>query len=669
MSKKNKYCPKKILFILIIITISFVTYSVNSIYSSNLIPFKSTETKEAEVIEQKQSSIFAQKESKEFPLTDIKPNVPNVPKITDITNIITPQISDPEREDQSDSVASSYRSGGDVPFGNREYLPTDIRINNSNKNVSLLIDNDYDHNTLIKIYKLSELNKEHTILLYHTNTSLMYKYSIKSYYTNIFINRLNLKTLSTNTPLQFFINNHRYNKLKRGKYFQNDIKQISVLLLLYNNGGIYVNLNKLSKHENTSMYILSNYKNFNKQSNILHDLMSDINNKYDTYKLSEVNEWPLKFSINYNKDFGIDIDDVIIKNNTDTHYGILSYNHRVCHTHDINAGDESQTFSGLQFIPFIDTFIDRDIWTIDNGNEINYNNQKILEQKNILIFLNAWYGASNMIWPPLSSVQSVMKPLLLSMHFGPKFHSKILKKKSKLYFTAMNQAIGARDSGTYNLLLNNNIETYFSGDNTLLFTNPYSISNNNILIIDVNQEAIDLLIKIIPKIFHRKLVYLQQNIPKNEYIFRYNRSRMYRYYYSNNILSSIAQSKMVITSRIHCALPSVAMNVSVIFINSKHLPGGDGNRTEGLTHLFHTINTKNMTTELSDFDWFNPPQNPNFNKFIRLRASQWYEIRKFNHLYENAQTFGVIPYTLNHYNPSQSKILFIQIYTKDDITL
>lgn len=52
---------------------------------------------------------------------------------------------------------------------------------------------------------------------------------------NIRLHRLNLKDLSYKTPVESFIINHAYNRLKRGKEFENDIIKISVLLVLYKN--------------------------------------------------------------------------------------------------------------------------------------------------------------------------------------------------------------------------------------------------------------------------------------------------------------------------------------------------------------------------------------------------------------------------------------------------
>lgn len=89
------------------------------------------------------------------------------------------------------------------------------------------------------------------------------------------------------------------------------------------------------------------------------------------------------------------------------------------------------------------------------------------------------------------------------------------------------------------------------------------------------------------------------------------------------MLEKYRSAQIVITSRIHAALPCVALGVPVIFILLDHLPGGGGKRTWGLTDLFHTLDLsgrEDVDVDLfkdwvaNQFDWKDPPPNPNFGK-------------------------------------------------------
>lgn len=259
------------------------------------------------------------------------------------------------------------------------------------------------------------------------------------------------------------------------------------------------------------------------------------------------------------------------------------------------------------------------------------------------------------------------------MHFGPKVYDKLKNKIVINYFENYTQQnghnyIGARDSQTMNILQKNGIKSYFSGCATLLLKNINSNIddiNKFILIVDVEHEAMNQILKFIPKELHKKLIYISQRIN----VKLRGKHRMIRYDYSYNILQHISKSLFVITSRIHCALPSVSMNISVIFVNIGKLPGGKGKRTSGLLQIFHTVHSfQDIQKKLNpkNFDYFNPPTNPNYDIFIRFRSSLLYDIKQFSiDLYDNAVTFGVIPYKINKYYQKPYDIVFHQIYTID----
>ena len=82
-----------------------------------------------------------------------------------------------------------------------------------------------------------------------------------------------------------------------------------------------------------------------------------------------------------------------------------------------------------------------------------------------------------------------------------------------------------------------------------------------------------------------------------------NTNNLARFTAAYQLIEMYASAKLVITQRIHCALPCVAMGTPVIFINSAGIPGGGGSqaessqRTVGLTPLFHTLDLYTMTTE------------------------------------------------------------------------
>ena len=80
---------------------------------------------------------------------------------------------------------------------------------------------------------------------------------------------------------------------------------------------------------------------------------------------------------------------------------------------------------------------------------------------------------------------------------------------------------------------------------------------------------------------------------------------MVRFTEAFNLLEMYGEAKVVITQRIHAALPCVGMGVPVIFFNSPGMPGDEGKnkvpstRTVGLTTLFHTLEMYGMSKRLA----------------------------------------------------------------------
>ena len=127
-----------------------------------------------------------------------------------------------------------------------------------------------------------------------------------------------------------------------------------------------------------------------------------------------------------------------------------------------------------------------------------------------------------------------------------------------------------------------------------------------------------------------------------------------RYAAAYDLLELYSTAKLVITQRIHCALPASSMGTPVVFINTEKMPGGGGNthsassRVGGLESFFHTIDTYSNTTEeiqtwVREFDWQNPPANPESGQLMRVRATFWNVIRKQQNIYDSARKFGLLP--------------------------
>ena len=154
-----------------------------------------------------------------------------------------------------------------------------------------------------------------------------------------------------------------------------------------------------------------------------------------------------------------------------------------------------------------------------------------------------------------------------------------------------------------------------------------------------------------------------------------SKDNLVRFTEAYNRLKKYASAKLVITQRIHCALPCVAMGTPVIFINSPGLLGGSAAKTSpriaGLTQLFHTLDLYTLSRRdakewLGNFSWHNVPPNPNANMLMRLRATLWNVIRGHQALSDAAKRFGVIPMPLPPIQTRNIKFLFHFIFTTNE---
>jgi len=318
---------------------------------------------------------------------------------------------------------------------------------------------------------------------------------------------------------------------------------------------------------------------------------------FDTWKLSQSEKSKFKYS-----DYFVQIGHKTPESSK--HYGVLTYDTRVRFNQPggpklvANVGDEIQSLASVSWLPYIDIHVERD--------NVTHPFLEKFPNKSIKTFLNGWYGSKIMTWPPSNAID----PVLLAVHIEPSVNSKFSSRKSTKFLA--NTLVGARDTSTKEFLKSNGIHAFFSGCMTLT---TYPIrpgksdgSNCEYLFVDISDTAYEQLpedVKQDPacRISHR----MEGNA---ETIFNSN----VRFTAAFKLLERYSSAKVVVTSRLHSALPASSMGVTVIMIQSKTLPGGgsgkDNNRFSGLSDIFLAVPEESIQTELQKFDWTNPPSNP-----------------------------------------------------------
>ena len=259
------------------------------------------------------------------------------------------------------------------------------------------------------------------------------------------------------------------------------------------------------------------------------------------------------------------------------YYGLMNYEE------SYNLGDEVQSIAAKQYLSHIDYLVDRNTGKLtklipsdadsnnknnnnssSNDNNINNNNNKIK------VIYNGWFDGQYCKFPPPESVD----PLFVSFHINESDHSSdknysVLDEK-KISFTpiASNisyfkkyEPIGCRDLHTVDVLTKNGISAYFTGCLTLTLRNRFSKRNNEILVVDSHVLCPELFKNIIPDHIKCRASYVCQalrTVPSHD-----TKMEM-----AQNLLDRIAQAKLVITSRLHTAMPCLAFDTPVIFLHN-----------------------------------------------------------------------------------------------------
>ena len=274
-----------------------------------------------------------------------------------------------------------------------------------------------------------------------------------------------------------------------------------------------------------------------------------------------------------------------------------------------NLGDYIQTIAAAQFFGADISLIDRELLHIN-------------PQKKHALLLSGWFMENPKNWPP----HPFYKPQFLSFHLNPTAEKRILNAEGVEYLKK-HQPIGCRDTHTQKQLQAKGITAYFSGCLTLaldpkkLFDTPPK-KDHHILVLSVFERLQHLgkpLDKSTINMLHQgKAVWnrfrfkkakkrLEAFLQKSRQPVQYRSqiltdnalSETERMNKAKEQLLAIAQAALVITSRIHTALPAVALGTPVLFLMDGLEHPNQKSRLEGLTRFF----TCKHSRELNTLDW------------------------------------------------------------------
>lgn len=304
----------------------------------------------------------------------------------------------------------------------------------------------------------------------------------------------------------------------------------------------------------------------------------------------------------------------------------------------VNIGDHIQSCAAEQFLPNVNFYVERD--ALD----------KPIEEA-AKIIMNGWFTDAPENWPPNPN----LIPLFISFHLQPSSALVILNKKENIDYLKKHAPIGCRDYNTLQLLQDKGIDSYYSFCLTTTLDEKFKSKKrtNDIILVDLlysyDKSILRKLnfVQVIKKLPFSKIKklkgyfipkaqvshYLPKKIINNsiklDHYVSASQTNEELYATAKSYLSKYATAKLVITSRIHCALPCLALGTPVLFLMEGLTDEGQHmSRFRGVLDHMNILTNQNKEEfekhfgkkmnvyKPEDIDWDNPPTNPDSFKSL-----------------------------------------------------
>lgn len=217
---------------------------------------------------------------------------------------------------------------------------------------------------------------------------------------------------------------------------------------------------------------------------------------------------------------------------------LLEHFNRDCYA-ESNLGDDLQTVAAGRLLPRVDGYLDRE--SLNAATETG------------IVVLNGFF-MNTRNWPPAPS----LTPVFFGFHITPSAESWICSPGGIAYLKE-HAPIGCRDLGTVALLERYGVEAYYSKCLSLTLERRQEPPRaGKIYMVGINSVERS----IIPKPIRKQAIEVDQNVvrlPGLPPAIKFDLVRHLLDVYKNT-------ASLVITSKIHCAMPCIAMGIPVVFL-------------------------------------------------------------------------------------------------------
>lgn len=264
-------------------------------------------------------------------------------------------------------------------------------------------------------------------------------------------------------------------------------------------------------------------------------------------------------------------------------YGLLTYS-------TTNLGDDIQSIAAQQFLPRVDIHVDRDM--LDEYHDTIPT----------AVICNGWWTHRSTTWPPPPSI----KPLLISMHIcdAPDVIKQFTSPELRAFYE-QHGPVGCRDTRTLEILQDAGVPSYFSGCLTLTLPRYNGTREGPVVFVDAfgdkdlahtSSYIRNMWWKTIPVQVRSDAHFVTHHLSSPCSVeHRFERAR--------TLLGLYRTARLVVTSRIHCALPCLAMGTPVVMIT----PDAGLSRLAGLSDLLNIRTRSEAISGRWNINWFSPP--------------------------------------------------------------
>jgi hypothetical protein len=274
--------------------------------------------------------------------------------------------------------------------------------------------------------------------------------------------------------------------------------------------------------------------------------------------------------------------------NPSVKYGLLQYGYIEREGYwcdEINIGDYIQSIAARQFLPQVNAFIERDSIADYQGDRVR-------------VIMNGWWH----IFKGNAVPSQQIDPLYVSIHIT---NPKEVPAEAIAHFK-LHEPIGCRDHATMNFLQGQGVDAYFSGCMTLTLGKTYAVPpaertntvyyvnfDRNVLINYMKSKMFITVGFTPPKVRQRLHNIVNMFFPEyaqcrhiyRDHTFPLTLSEDDRFCIADQFLRDYARAKLVITSKIHCALPCAGMGTPVLLMMTNPQDARFGGIKELLNHL------------------------------------------------------------------------------------